>query len=486
MMTWAAVAFLVLGFLAFLRLFKLVPRGLEAIALSKRSLAIVRDDSLDLEIKEQELQKNSLHMLRLFVILTGGAAVALLLPYGAVWLVDRAGWVSIDDVMARAVSMPVLIGGSLLTLLALFSGKKGECNESSYSGLDRCVHRIAFHTVPAQIAIADGEDAMFRKRLEQVSTDRPVFITGLPRAGTTLVLECCAGLQDMASHCYRDMPYVLTPCLWDQLSQPFRKNLEKRQRAHGDGMEIDLDSPEALEEAIWMPFWKEQYQADRIQTWPVKEHSEFKEFFQHHMRKIVWLRSQAGTARSRYLSKNNLNIARIPWLRQHFPDSIILVPFRDPLQHVGSLLHQHQRFQQMHKEDKFSRDYMKAIGHFDFGENLKPVDFDGWLAQREERDATQPAFWLDYWIATYEHLLATYEAQNIAFIDFETLCKDPERSLVKLSEVIETQHPDQLQELASGIRIPKQRDLESSLTSESQAYDLHNRLRAVAINKPPR
>ncbi len=32
----------------------------------------------------------------------------------------------------------------------------------------------------------------------------------------------------------------------------------------------------------------------------------------------------------------------------------------------------------MHARDPFARRYMEAIGHYDFGANLRPIDFDGW------------------------------------------------------------------------------------------------------------
>ena len=42
--------------------------------------------------------------------------------------------------------------------------------------------------------------------------------------------------------------------------------------------------------------------------------------------------------RTRYLSKNNNNILRLPALARAFPQALILIPFRDPLTHAASLL----------------------------------------------------------------------------------------------------------------------------------------------------
>ena len=46
-----------------------------------------------------------------------------------------------------------------------------------------------------------------------------------------------------------------------------------------------------------------------------------------------------------------------------------------------------------------------GIGHFDFGANLKPVDFDGWFTKGSPKDPMTLGFWLDYWRAAYRHVL---------------------------------------------------------------------------------
>ena len=42
--------------------------------------------------------------------------------------------------------------------------------------------------------------------------------------------------------------------------------------------------------------------------------------------------------KKRYLSKNNQNIRRLKLISDIFPDSRILIPFRNPIQHSFSLL----------------------------------------------------------------------------------------------------------------------------------------------------
>ena len=58
---------------------------------------------------------------------------------------------------------------------------------NSYGWLDRSLHRMAFATPSAQLGFADLECKLFRRELDGVRADRPLFVTGLPRAGTTIL-----------------------------------------------------------------------------------------------------------------------------------------------------------------------------------------------------------------------------------------------------------------------------------------------------------
>ena len=82
-----------------------------------------------------------------------------------------------------------------------------------------------------------------------------------------------------------------------------------------------LNSPEAFEEVFWS-------------TFPSKNPNFFEDYI-----KLILKKNN----KSRYLSKNNQNISRLDFLANNFL-FIILVTFRDPLQHAQSLLNQHIKF----------------------------------------------------------------------------------------------------------------------------------------------
>jgi len=453
MSSWAAAGFLVAGFALFAKLFGLVGNSQKVIAVSRRSLKIVRTVGLNDDAKEVLLQAQSLRLLRLAILIAFGSAAAVAAPLAILWICEQLGLISLESVGQVAVSPVFLISSTIAILVPLAyrlrrrtsQDRKPSDMAKNYPMLDRILHRIAFQTPSAQLAMADIEDQLFAKPLARCVAERPVFITGLPRAGTTMLLECCAGMQEFASHCYRDMPFVLTPCLWNRFSARFRRRDALQERAHGDGVLINSDSPEALEEVVWQTFWRKHYHQDRILPWRAEESKtadEFADFFRSHMRKIIYVRRDAHNG-ARYLSKNNLNIARTSLLRRLFPDAVILVPFREPLQHAQSLLRQHRNFLEIHRKDPFASDYMRAIGHYDFGENLRPVDFDGWFDRRESEHPDALGFWLEYWVATYRHLLDQEDAE-IHFLDYDAMCAQPERGLQLAAELIGCREPSSL------------------------------------------
>lgn len=310
----------------------------------------------------------------------------------------------------------------------------------SYSRAERLLHRLAFASVPAQIALADIEEGLFGSSAG-IAIERPLFVAGLPRAGTTLLLQILAELPDFTSHTYRHMPFLLCPFTWQRLSGAFRKESALAERAHGDGVAVGFDSPEAFEEVIWKAYWPEKYGKTSIGLWGREDRNgEFEAFYFQHIRKVLALAAKEEGGAHRYLCKNNANIARLSLLPALFPDCRIIVPVRRPLDHARSLRRQHVQFSALHAEDAFARRYMEWLGHYEFGAALKPIDFGGWMA-REGEGLDPPAldplgldFWLAYWAAAHDALLSTPSA-HVLFVDYDGLCREPSPGLTRLARV---------------------------------------------------
>jgi len=484
MMHWLGALYLLGSFAIFVRAFGLVEKSRKVVAVTGSSLALIRNPALDDEQKEAALRRDALLLFRLFFVLALGGAAALLVPAALIWSGDQFGVVSLEAVLRTTVSPTFLIGGTLLAFVVFSPRHRRRGGKSPYTSTERLLHRLAFGTRPAQVAVADLEDRLFAKELAPLETDRPVFITALPRAGTTLLLECCARLPEFATHSYRDMPFVLTPCLWSRFASRFRQNGEMKERAHGDGMQVSPDSPEAFEELLWMAFWRKHYRHDRIVPWQPENRDEFDDFLRNHMRKIIFLR-RGPAAPARYLSKNNANIARVGYLRLLFPQALLIVPFRDPLQHAASLWRQHRRFKAIHAEDRFAADYMKGVGHFEFGANLRPIDFDGWLDRRTSEDPNGLPFWIEYWIVAYRSLLEG-SGRRPVFLDFDALCRAPGPGLGAFGHAAQVRHAGAMAEAARAIRPPRPHEVDHGPIPPAllaQAAETHARLVRIAANR---
>lgn len=478
MSQWVGAIILVAGFVILIQLLGVIKKSHNVVRIALHSLKIIGSSRLSDEQKESKLQKNSKRLFGLFLVLACGSAIAILIPLGILWIGDYLGLLSISKVLATTISPVFILASTVLMVALIFLQPKRNENANTsktnrYSQIDQTLHQIAFNTYTAQVTLANLEDHLVNQKLEDCKNEKPVFITALPRAGTTLLLECCASSPEFAAHCYRDMPFVMVPYLWNRFSLAFQRQVQSTERAHGDGMQISPDSHEALEEVVWKTFWPRHYQRDRLIPWDYEENKEFKQFFDSHLRKIILLRRQNSTHITRYISKNNVNIARTKILRQLYPNATIIIPFRDPLQHANSLLQQHLNFWKIHQEDRFAAEYMKAIGHYDFGQNLRPIDFDGWYDHRHTRYPKSLAFWLEYWLASYKYLLQN-NSEKIIFLDYDKLCQNPQQELESLVEVVESSNPEALISTSSRIRQPRPKEIDSSNLSFSLMREVNS------------
>ena len=159
-----------------------------------------------------------------------------------------------------------------------------------------------------------------------------------------------------------------------------------------------------------------------------------------------------------------------------------MVPFRDPRIHAASLLRQHLNFLAIHERDPFAREYMREIGHFDFGANLAPIDFGGWLDDGGPRDAGTLSFWLEYWVAAYRHLFD--RRGDLLLVGYDDFCRAPEPTLRSLAVATGASDPEALLAAGRRVRSPGTTDVDlAGVSSDLQrrAADLHEELRARAI-----
>jgi len=361
---------------------------------------------------------------------------------------------------------------------------------SAYSPLDRLLHHVAFTSPKVQQALCALEDDLFASRLAAVHDGgREVFVTGLPRSGTTLLLEMLYATGEFATFTYRHMPFILAPLLWERLSRLSRRAAATRERAHGDGMDVSFDSPEAFEEVVWLSYLRERYvRPDRILPLaPDLDPGPLAKALRGTIRKLILLEGARRAKPPRYLSKNNANIARLGLLARLFPSATILIPFRHPLAHVGSLMTQHERFLHEQTADRFSRNYMRWIGHFEFGAELRPIDFDGWIGTRQRLQGVDTGFWLRYWTAAYRHAL-THCPSNAVFVDFDALLRGGPSELAGLAEFVGLERTDTFIGQAAKLRAPTSQPAEATRSPSAElraALATHELLMAEAKRRLP-
>ena len=360
-------------------------------------------------------------------------------------------------------------------------------HSSNYNAVDRALHHFAFCSPIIQRTLSDLENDLFKKELNAVESRDEVFITGLPRAGTTLMLELLFATGEFQTFRYSDMPFILSPLLWNKLSRSFRKAGKKQQRAHGDGMEISVESPEAFDEVVWLTYLaKTIISKDSLSPLTASDiDDESFDAIRNSVRKVLALSRQTGpdSQQLRYLSKNNANISRIDALLRLFPTSRILVIFRNPLAHTSSLARQHKRFLSEHNSDPFSKKYMKWIGHFEFGGNFRPINFGGWLDKSESPPNVDDTFWLRYWIAAYTYAL-DHKTDQVHFMDFDRLLEDGESSLRLVGGSLALKDEAELVNAGKRLRSPTTKPVELVRCPPDvwkRAKDIHDQLKSIAI-----
>lgn len=286
---------------------------------------------------------------------------------------------------------------------------------SDYGAIARLLHRLALASPAVAEMQFDIETAMLRGDTEADGEGRHVFVCGLARAGTTVLMRSIHDSGGFASLTYRDMPFVMAPNLWARLQGRRGRKMDPVERAHGDGIAVDFDSPEALEEVFWRVHCGEAY----LRTDALTPHEPDAETIAKFRTYVAAILRRYGA--ERYLSKNNNNILRIGALQAAFPDADILVPFREPHAQAESLRRQHLRFVRMHRNDRFSARYMGWLAHHEFGSDHRPFRFPG--AEAGHGDPEGAHYWIDLWTRVYSHLLDAYaQHHRVRFVCYEDLC----------------------------------------------------------------
>ncbi len=348
---------------------------------------------------------------------------------------------------------------------------------SDYGRIDRLFHRLVLGW-PFLRRIAFDVDCSLARGAHRPSS-RPVYVTGLARSGTTILLEALYHTGAFTSLTYRHMPFVHAPFFWSRLSSAFRTRRQLRERAHQDRLKVDYDSPEAFEEVFWLTFDANKY-VSKEGLFPYVPDTQTVEDYRTFVQNVV--AASEGTDSTRYLAKNNNNLLRIPALRQAFSDAVILVAFRHPLDQARSLLRQHELFLTRHERDAFGLAYMSWLGHFEFGANLKPFVLAShsrelWGSRRSVQ------YWLKYWHHVYDYVLRNHKA-DVLFVDYDQMCSEPSAALRQIAGAVGVD-ADVLMPFSAQISAPPRKGcLVNADSLEPQIEAVYAELRAASLVRP--
>jgi len=303
--------------------------------------------------------------------------------------------------------------------------------------LTRCAQRMA----GVLKSLGNTETELLGERLDNIALDRPVFIAGLARSGSTMLLDIFSRLPQVGTHRYRDFPLVFVPYFWNRFQERFAASAAPVERPHKDRIKITKDSPEAFEEPLWTYFFPFVHDpgARHLLT-AAQANPRFDTFYREHLRKILLVRG-----RQRYVSKGNYNIARLQYLAHLLPDARFVVPIRHPVSHVNSLVRQHRLFTQYSREDRRVPHYMRGAGHYEFGPQRVPINLDEESGRRIVEAWNAGDDDLGYailWRSVYAHArqLARQNeslAKRIVFVPYEDFCAQPVAMLSRLFDFCE-------------------------------------------------
>lgn len=277
--------------------------------------------------------------------------------------------------------------------------------------------------------LSDVETFALGKRLNALSIDRPIFITGLARSGTTMLLTLLSQADQVATHRYQDFPFLSIPVTWNWFQSRLSITATPVERPHGDRIHITKESPEAFEEPLWQVFFPWIHDPTRRHVLDSDAKTEeFATFYCDHIRKLLLVRNA-----QRYVSKGNYNVARITLLARLLPDARFIIPIREPLAQVHSLVKQHQRFNRYSEKDKRIPYYLAAAGHYEFGPQRCPMNLDseriGWIEQAWNNGEEYRGY-ARQWAEVYRYVdrlrqADGFLAQRILILRYEDLCDFP-------------------------------------------------------------
>ncbi len=261
----------------------------------------------------------------------------------------------------------------------------------------------------------------------KIEIEKPIFICGLPRSGTTLLTQILHQHNYLGSFEYRDLPFYKIPIIWSKMNMTYYGKVKPSPRIHGDNLDVGLNAPDAFEELVWKEhineylnhgfcmYLNENYNNTKLQA-----------VLRQYIQKILFLRKKI-----RYLSKGNYNIFRLHFILRTFPSAKIIICYRDPINTAKSLERMHFKFNKISEKDKMFKKKLMELCHYEFGPQRKAIYTD-----KTSYDKTLNCWnikdeftgYLFQWLSVYKMVNENYLTNNeinkkIFLLDYDEFVK---------------------------------------------------------------
>ena len=179
---------------------------------------------------------------------------------------------------------------------------------------------------------------------KDINLKTPIFITGMPRSGTTLLTHILHDTKKYGSFLYKDYPFPELPLFWNKFNDLYYKSGKDQKRIHNDDLLVNKNSPENLDEFIWKRLFQNHYKEFDSFLDGDFSNPEFENNYIRSIKKVLFVRKK-----NQYLSKNNYIIFIIKYLLKFITSDKFIVCIRNPNDTCYSLEKIHKRFIEVNK-----------------------------------------------------------------------------------------------------------------------------------------
>lgn len=451
------------------------------IMLLGRFVYVASMPEVDDEEMQQLLNRQFFSVFKALLSLIFWLLTFILVAVGAAWLLHYMSqeWL-VGQVFEELVVSGMFLLGSLAGMIPavpiIFFVKRKQQKtdnnsvEDTYPPFAQFLHYVFL----GSSLVAKLQFNIWRKRVKKEPQPfinkgiQALYVSGLARAGTTVLMQTIGQDSRFSSLSYNDLPLLFLPTDEEKRKKTAIKEVE---RTHGDGVMHSLNSYEALEEPFWRNFQPDYIKRHELKTQDIKEEV---------YARYTFFRNYFSRGKI-YLSKNNNHLLRAGSLHAHDRAagyrSKTIIPFRNGATQAKSLFQQHQHLATLQQESVFVKDYMDMLVHHEFGLGRKQTVFD---SEHTLIDANwdEESTWLEYWYRYYDAVLEKYaNDKDVAFICYERFCDEPVSSLTAVYNFLGLE-VESLEGLAP-FRLKPHDDSQV----DDKYKQIYNRMLQVSINK---